>query len=241
MRLNCVITDDEPFAVKGLVKYVQDIDFLNLVGTCENAMELNSLLQRVKIDLVFLDIQMPHITGLEFIKSLKSPPLVIFTTAYDKYAIESFELDVVDYLLKPIPFSRFLKAATKAFQYFQLLHQQNKPADYFFIKCNYRLEKILLNEILYVESMQNYVHVITPRGKFTTHLTLKALKEQLNESSFIQTHQSYIIAIDKIEAIEGNQVIIDKYKIPISKYLREQVLESIVNRNLLMRKKNEID
>ncbi len=236
MKISCVITDDEPFAIKGLSKYVEDIEFLELKGTFENALELNNFLQQQKVDLLFLDIQMPHLTGVEFIKGLKDPPLVIFTTAFEKYAIEGYELDIIDYLLKPISFNRFLKAANKAYQYLQLLHRQESTEDYFFIKCGYRLEKIVVEEIHFIESMQNYIHVHTDHGKFTTHSTLKAIREKLPEANFIQTHQSYIVNIDKITALEGNQVILSKHHIPISKYLKEEVLEKIVNRNLLNKK-----
>ena len=233
MKVTCVITDDEPFAVKGLKKYVEKLDFLELAGTCEDALELNQLLQKQPVDLLFLDIEMPHLSGVDFVKSLKNPPLVIFTTAYEKYALEGYSLDVLDYLLKPISFDRFVKAANKAHQYLQLTRQNVQAEDFFFIKCGTTIEKVFLQDILFVESDQNYLHLYTSQKKLTAHFTLKAMKEQLPETQFIQPHKSYLAAIDKIDSIKGNQLFIGEFIVPISKYLREEVLEKIVNRNLL--------
>lgn len=233
--IKCIVTDDEPFARKGLQGYVEQIDFLELKGTCENALELNSLLKREPIDLLFLDIEMPYMTGIEFLRQLPSPPKVIFTTAYEKYALQGFELEVMDYLLKPIPFDRFFKAANKAYDYFR---QQQSPAsvqDYIFVKADSKLEKIHFADILFAEALENYVAIYTAEKKVITHLTLKMLLDKLPEGAFIQPHKSYLASIGKIGSIEGNILHIGSYQVPISKYQKEEVMEKIVNSKLLKR------
>jgi DNA-binding LytR/AlgR family response regulator len=235
LKIKCIITDDEPFARKGLQGYIGQIDFLDLRGVCENALELNSLIKQEPVDLLFLDIEMPYMTGIDFLKNLPAPPRVIFTTAYEKYALQGFELEVLDYLLKPIPFDRFLKAANKAFDYFR---QQQAPApaqDYIFVKADNKLEKIQFADILFAEALENYVAIYTWEKKIITHLTLKMLQEKLPASSFIQPHKSYIAAIDKINSIEGNILHIANYQVPISKYQKEEIMEKIVNSKLLKR------
>ncbi|MFB9842857.1 LytR/AlgR family response regulator transcription factor [Mucilaginibacter ginsenosidivorans] len=227
-KISCIITDDEPFARKGLQGYIEKIGFFDLKGVCEDALQLGDMLQKQPVDLLFLDIQMPHITGVEFLRAIKNPPKVIFTTAYTQYAIEGFELDVMDYLLKPIPYERFLKAAWKARDYFALREQPEKAAPYIFVKSNGKLEKINFDEILFVEGMENYVAIYLDNKKIVTHTTIKALLEKLPLKQFIQTHKSYVVAIDKIGTIEGNTLHIRDYKVPMSKYLREEVLGQIV-------------
>ena len=233
--IKCIITDDEPFARKGLQGYITQIDFLELKGVCENAVELNSLLKKEPVDLLFLDIEMPYLTGIEFLKQLSAPPRVIFTTAYEKYAVQGFELEVLDYLMKPISFDRFLRAANKAFDYFK---QQQTPAasgDYIFVKADSKLEKIAFADILFTEALENYVAIYTREKKIITHLTLKMLQEKLPAASFAQPHKSYLIAIDRIDSIEGNMLHIGQYTVPISKYQKEEIMEKIVNSKLLKR------
>jgi DNA-binding LytR/AlgR family response regulator len=230
-NITCIITDDEPFARKGLQGYVEKIGFLDLKGVCEDAIQLSNLLQSRNsgIDLLFLDIQMPHITGIEFIKALSNPPKVIFTTAFEQYALQGFELDVIDYLLKPISYDRFLKAAWKARDYFALRGEKsNTPIPYFFAKSNGKLEKIIFDEILFIEGMENYAAIYFENKKIIIHTTIKALFEKLPSGQFIQTHKSYIAAINKVESIEGNTLHIQKHQVPVSKYLRETVLDRIV-------------
>ena len=235
LTIKCIITDDEPFARKGLQGYVDKIDFLDLKGVCENALELNSLLKKEPVDLLFLDIEMPYLTGIEFLKQLPAPPRVIFTTAYEKYALQGFELEVLDYLLKPISFDRFLRAANKAFDYFRL---QQAPAigdDYIFVKADSKLEKIAFADMLFAEALENYVAIYTREKKIITHLTLKMLQEKLPAAAFIQPHKSYLVAIDKIASLEGNMLHIAQYTVPISKYQKDEVMERIVNSKLLKR------
>jgi two-component system LytT family response regulator len=227
-KISCIITDDEPFARKGLQGYVEKISFLDLKGTCEDALQLSNLLQQRPVDLLFLDIQMPHITGVEFLRAIRKPPKVIFTTAYPQYAIEGFELDVMDYLLKPISYERFLKAAWKAKDYFSLKEQPDRIAPYLFVKSNGRLEKITFTDILFIEGMENYVAIHLENKKIITHTTIKSLLEKLSAKQFIQTHKSYIVAINKVDTIEGNMLHVQKHQVPVSKYLREDVLGRIV-------------
>jgi len=181
------------------------------------------------IDMIFLDINMPHLSGIEFLKAKENPPKVIITTAYPEYALESYDLDVLDYLLKPISFERFFKASNKARQYFELLLKNTASGEskYFFLKCNKRLEKIHFADILFIESMQNYVWIHTIHDKLLCHSTLKNIKAQLPEHLFVQTHKSFIASIKRVKAIEGNQLVINDHKIPISKYLKEEVLKKI--------------
>jgi DNA-binding LytR/AlgR family response regulator len=212
-------------ARKGLQGYVEKIDFLQLVGTCEDALQLNTLLKKQPVDLLFLDIEMPYITGIDFLQQAAQPPKVIFTTAYEQYAIRGYELDVLDYLLKPISFDRFLKSANKAFDYFQPSPAAEQA--YIFIKTDSRLEKVRFDDILFAEAMENYVAIYTAEKKFITHSTLKGLQESLPQSIFIQPHKSYLVNMQAIRAVEGNILHIDKYQVPISKYQKEEVMERI--------------
>lgn len=229
-NISCIITDDEPFARKGLQGYVEKIAFLELKGICEDAIQLNDMLQQQPVDLLFLDIQMPHITGIEFVRALTHPPKVIFTTAFEQYALQGFELDVLDYLLKPIPYDRFLKAAWKARDYFELREAKNKEeaTPYMFAKSNGKLEKIVFEEILFIEAMENYAAIHFEHRKLIIHTTFKALLEKLPPKQFVQTHKSYIVSVNRVESIDGNTIHIQKHQIPISKYMREAVLEKIV-------------
>ena len=234
-KIKCIVTDDEPFARKGLQGYIEQIDFLDLKGVCENALELNSLLKSEPADLLFLDIEMPYVTGIDFLKTLAAPPRVIFTTAYEKYALQGFELEVLDYLMKPVSFDRFLRAANKAFDYFRLQQTPAAAQDYIFVKADSKLEKIHFADILFAEALENYVAIYTREKKIITHLTLKMLQETLPANSFIQPHKSYLASIDKINSIEGNILHILHYQVPISKYQKEEVMEKIVNSKLLKR------
>jgi DNA-binding LytR/AlgR family response regulator len=227
-KISCIITDDEPFARKGLQGYVEKIDFLDMKGSCEDALQLSNMLQQQPVDLLFLDIQMPHITGVEFLRALRNPPKVIFTTAFDHYAIQGFELDVMDYLLKPISYDRFLKAAWKARDYFAMREQSTSSVPYLFVKSNGRLEKIIFSDILFIEGMENYIAIYLENKKIITHCTIKSLVEKLPAKQFIQTHKSYVVAVDKISSIEGNTLHVQTYQVPVSKYLREEVLGQIV-------------
>jgi DNA-binding LytR/AlgR family response regulator len=231
--ISCIIVDDEPVARKGLQGYVEKIDFLLLKGVCENMLQLNSLLKEQPVDLLLLDIEMPYITGIDFLRNTPRPPKVIFTTAYEQYALQGYELDVLDYLLKPISFDRFLKAANKAYDYFR--PEQPRDQQYIFVKADGRLEKISFSDILFIEALENYVAIYTPARKVITHSTLKAIQETLPTAQFIQPHKSYLVNIGHINSIEGNTLHVGTYQVPISKYLKEAILEKIVNNKLLKR------
>ena len=230
-KIKCVITDDEPIARKGLAGYIEKIDFLELAGVCEDAIQLNALLKQQPVDLLFLDIEMPYISGIEFLQNQRQAPKVIFTTAYEQYAIRGYELDILDYLLKPIPFERFLKAANRAWEYFQ--SRQSADGRYMFVKTDSKLEKVHFDEILLVEAMENYVGIYAGEKKIIVHATLKSIQEKLPAGSFIQPHKSYIVNINAINSIEGNLLHVGRYQVPISKYQKEEVMEKIVNNKLL--------
>ena len=240
MTLKCVTIDDEPLARECIANYVNEIDFLQLTGTGSNAIELSRLIDQHQVDLVFLDIHMPVMNGIEYLKMTAKPPMVIITTAYPSYALESFQLDVLDYLVKPITFNRFFKAVTKAKDYHQLLHRSAQAntasslaeADHFFIKCDYKYERIYFEEILFVEAMQNYVTIYTTKGKYITLLYMKNVEQNLDKRLFIRVHKSFIVAASKIESIENNEIIIGSHRIPISRSYRDDVIQKVVHDKL---------
>jgi DNA-binding LytR/AlgR family response regulator len=240
MNIRCVIIDDEPLARKGLKEYIQDVDFLQLVGEFDNPLKAADTLIKEKIDLLFLDIQMPKMTGMEFMKTLSHPPMVIFTTAYPQYAVEGFELNAIDYLLKPFSFERFWKSVLKARSAKESSGSPVTPAgaaepDYFFIKSDSKLVKIFYDEILFIEALQNYVAVHTTSKKHITYLTFRSIEEHLPASRFIRTHKSYIVAAAKVESIEGNDIKIGQHHIPISRTERDAVLQQLLQNRLLKR------
>jgi DNA-binding LytR/AlgR family response regulator len=220
-----------------IANYVKEVDFLQLVGTGSNPVELTSLLHEHEVDLVFLDIQMPVLNGIEFLKMAQNPPMVIITTAYPSYALEGFQLDVLDYMVKPITFNRFFKGVSKAKDYHQLLVRSTTPQpkaeeDHFFIKCDYKYERIYFDDILYVQAMQNYITLYTTKGKYMTLLYLKNVEEKLDKQAFIRVHKSFIVAVSKIESIENNEIIIQSFRIPISRNYHEEVIGRVVNGRL---------
>ena len=240
MTINCIIIDDEPLARKGLKEYIADTDFLKLVGEFDNPIKATELLSKGTVQLMFLDIQMPKITGLEFFKSLRHAPPVIFTTAYPQYALDGFDLNALDYLVKPISFERFLKAALKAKEYHEVRHQNDKTSadqkdDYFFIKADNKLVKVFFDEILFVEALQNYVTIHTADKKYITYLTFKSVEEYLPADKFIKTHKSFIISASKINSIEGNDIRIGNHHVPISRNEKEEVMEKLLKGKFLKR------
>jgi len=237
MKLNCLIIDDEPLARKGISEYVKEIDFLQLSGECGSAAEAANVMAAKPIDLLLLDIQMPRLSGIDFLKTLTRPPMAIFTTAFSEYALEGYSLDVIDYLVKPIPFDRFLKAVQKAYDFHQLRAREQQPSssEYFFVKSNGKYEKVAFADILYVESMQNYVLIHLPGQKLIVYMTLAGLEAQLPPGKFIKVHKSFIVAIGQVNAIENNEIIIRQARIPISRTLKDEVLRKILGDNLLSR------
>ncbi len=232
MTLKCVVIDDEPLARECIANYVREVDFLQLTGSGSNPIDLTRLLDEQDVDLIFLDIQTPVINGIEFLKMTQNLPMVIITTAYPSYALDGFQLDVLDYLVKPITFNRFFKAVNKAKDYNNLLVKSTTGTDYFFIKCDYKYERIYFDEILYIEAMQNYVTIYTTSRKYITLLYLRNVEDNLDKQSFIRVHKSYLVSISKIEAIENNEIIIRSFRIPISRNYRDQVIDRVINNKL---------
>lgn len=229
MQIKCVITDDEPMARKGLQSYVDKVDFLSLEAVCEDAMQLNNYLQTSHPDLLFLDIEMPYLSGLEMLATIENPPLVILTTAYEKYALKGYELNVVDYLLKPISFDRFLKAVNKVNS---LLQKKDDAPDYIFVRADRQMHKVFFKNILYVMSMENYICIYTDTNKLVIRSTMKHMSDTLPSSMFLQVHKSYIINIDKIDMINGNQIMIGNEAITIARNFRDEVFEKIIKNTL---------
>lgn len=232
--MRCIIVDDEPLARDGMELLVNDAGFLQLAAQCGSAMEANKVLANEKIDLIFLDIQMPGMRGTDFLKSLAIKPLVIITTAYPNFALEGFELNVLDYLVKPITPERFLKAVNRAKEVFDYKQAAGKEQQegFFFIKCNYGYKKINYSEILYIEACQNYCSIYTTKTKFMTLTSMKSLEEQLPAGKFLRIQKSYIVAIDKIQSLTGNEVVIEKQKIPVSKNYKDELM-AIIDKNLI--------
>lgn len=221
-QLNCLIIDDEPIAREGIADYCKEISFLNVVAVCKNVLQANHYLESRQIDLIFLDINMPIVSGIDWLKDLKNSPSIIMTTAYEEYALESFMYNVLDYLVKPISFERFLQAVTKVNNYY--FHKTKNEV--LFLKSEKQLKKIYVNDILFAEAMQNYIKVVTLEETIITHMTLMSFKDQLPKDSFIQTHKSYIVSKYKVDKIIENQLIIGAYAIPISVRLKRTVLNN---------------
>lgn len=235
-KICCLIVDDEPPALEVLKRYITLIPSITLAGTCNNAVEALRLLQEQSIDLLFLDIQMPQILGTDFVRTLKKPPKVIFTTAYRKFAIEGFELDAVDYLLKPISFERFLKAVNKVMDSSRQNTGDNETipdtrkeiADSFIhFRSNRKMQKIALDDILYVESLKDYIKVFTKTKTIITKQSISSLEESLPGKSFIRIHRSYIVALNKIESYSSEFVEIAKQELPISRMYRHEVEKTL--------------
>lgn len=230
MQINVIVIEDEPLAQKKVVGFIEKIEYLQLVKTFDNAIEAISFLKTTSIDLIFLDIQMEEFTGIQFLETLKIRPKVIITTAYDKYAIKGYELEVADYLLKPFTFERFLQAVERISNTFTEVQALNNN-DFIFVKTEYRLEKINLSEILYVEGMSEYLRVVTSTKKIMTLQSFKSIEELLPKGNFIRVHKSYIVAIDKIESIERNRLKIKEMILPLSDTYKELFYNKIgVNR-----------
>jgi two-component system, LytTR family, response regulator len=238
-RFNCIVIDDEPLACKGMVEYISEVDSLNMVAAVNSPAEAIKYLPVT--DLMYLDINMPKISGIDFLQQVKNPPLTIITTAYQQYALQSYELDVVDYLLKPISFPRFLKATSKAIDYLQLLDRENaenkssKTDEFFFVKSNGILEKIFLSEIQAIESLSNYITIHCNEKKIIAYLTLKQIKEHLPPEMFIQVHKSYIVAVHKIDKIDRDSIIMNNLIIPVGLNFKDVISQQILNGKLLKR------
>jgi DNA-binding LytR/AlgR family response regulator len=230
-KINCIIIDDEPLACKGMSEYIEEVDSLNCIAVVHTPAEAIKFLPDT--DLMYLDINMPKISGIDFLQQVKNPPLTIITTAYQQYALQGYELDVVDYLLKPISFPRFLKATAKAIDYLNLLRAEKTERtvdngnNYFFVKCNGVLEKILLQDITAIEALSNYITIHCSERKIVAYLTLKQVKENLPSSAFIQVHKSFIVARNRINKIDHDKIILSNMEIPIGSNFKDVVAQEI--------------
>lgn len=218
-KLKCLVVDDEELARVLLKTHIEKIDFLTLVGSTENPIEALQILQNQDVDLLFLDIQMPELSGINVAKIVKPKTEVIFTTAYSQYAIDGFDLNVLDYLLKPITFERFNQAIDKAKEYFQIQHQEETIT----IKSGYDLHKIRLNDILFIEGSSEYVTFQTTELRIMSYQTLKSLEISLPQRQFMRIHRSFIVNKDKVKALKGKQILIENHKIPVSETYLENV------------------
>lgn len=237
MKLTCIIVDDESLARKLLEESVRQLPFLELLAVCKNPFEAIEVLQQQQVDLMFLDIQMPGMLGTKFLQSLREKPMVIFVTAYSNYAIESYELEVIDYLMKPVSMERFTKAALKALEEKQKQDAlkaspsivESKAEDSFFVNVEYSLVKIQINDISHVESMKDYVKLFltTSKKPVITKITLKAIKEKLPAQKFMQVHKSFIINISKIESIRSQIISMGEYHIPVSEGYIEALMQVV--------------
>lgn len=225
MKANCIIVDDEPASRELLRRYISETERLNLLGECKHAMEANEFLKKERIDLMFLDINMPRISGIQFLRTLSTPPKVIFTTAYPQYAVEGFELDAVDYLLKPFSFERFLKALNK---YTSTLETHINPEDRtILLKSNKKLYRISISDIVYLEATGDYVKVFYGTQMIMVHSTFSDLLEQVASPKLVRIHRSFALAIDKFDHIDGNQIVIKDNRLPIGKVYRRDLLARI--------------
>jgi DNA-binding LytR/AlgR family response regulator len=236
MKIRCLAVDDEPLALRVIESHIEKLTDVELVAKCSNAIQAFEVLKNKPIDLVFLDIQMPELTGIEFMKSLQNPPLVVFTTAYRNYAIEAFDLDVLDYLLKPISFDRFLKAINKYYNRHEtkiiespknLNVDQRDTKDHIFVKKNKTMVKVYFDDILYIESMKDYVKIHTPEEIHFVKHQISALENELPDSEFIRVHKSFIIHIEKVTTVSPKSVGILEEKIPIGRNYKEYVLKRL--------------
>ena len=240
MKINCIAIDDEPLALEKIREYIKRIGYLNLLSDFDNAIDALEFLKTHNVDLIFLDIQMEELTGIQMIETLQDKPKVVLTTAYDEYALKGYELDVCDYLLKPISFQRFLQACEKVYKQIDpeiktkkehiVRSENNNDLNYFFVKnCN-KTQKIDFDDILFVEGMKDYLRIWTDEEKIMTLLSFKKLEELLPSEKFIRIHKSYLISIDKIESIERNRIKIGGERLPIGNSYKRQFYKIIENR-----------
>jgi len=234
MKIKCIIIDDEPLAIKVIENHLSNFLNMELVATYNTAIAALPTIESGEIDVIFLDINMPKMSGLDFLRSLPTKPHIIITTAYREYAVESFDLDVLDYLVKPIPFSRFLKAITKINN--RVTKEKGKTSEasfkeepFIFLKVDKKLMKIKLNDILFIESLKDYIKVITTAGDYLVHKSMTSISEELPSENFLRIHRSFTIAINKIKSIEGNSVEIANRRIPIGRNYLQFAKQKILN------------
>jgi DNA-binding LytR/AlgR family response regulator len=230
---NCVVVDDEPLAREVIIRFMERVPSLKLAAECANAIQAMTVVQQNEIDLLFVDIQMPELLGTEFIKILKNPPMVIITTAYPEYALEGYELDVVDYLLKPIQFERFLKAINKVFQQRGMTastvistHKDEvKQGSYLYFRTDRKMVKVMIDDIIYIEGMKNYIKIITEKGVIITKNSMAAAEAMLPNEAFIRVHRSYIVLKSKIRSFNNETIEVGETELPIGKLFKNEVMK----------------
>lgn len=233
--LRCLMVDDEPLAREVIKQYIEQIPSLALVGECSNAIQALTFLQLQPVDLIFLDILLPQLNGIDFLKTLKTPPQIIFTTAHPQYALEGYELNVVDYLLKPVRFDRFLKAVNKAMPIQnnkQLIEpafreDENNKHSFVYFRADRKMVKIVLKDILYIESMKDYIKIITAHGTIITKQSISSVEAMLPEKEFLRIHRSYIVSLGKIKSFTNEVIAIEKAEIPIGRLYRNEVMKAL--------------
>lgn len=234
MKINCIIIDDEPLGAEVIESHLKEFPHMNLQGNFVNPLEALTMIESGKIDVVFIDINMPKMNGLDFIKSLDSSPYFIITTAYREYAVESFDLDVLDYLVKPIPFTRFLKSINKLSQKYLSdksteLSPPTAEKSFIFLKVDKKLIKIKFEDIYFIESLKDYIKVFTKSGDYLAHKSLSGITEELPKTQFLRIHRSFTVALDKIQALEGNSVLVTNKRIPIGRKYINHAKDVILN------------
>lgn len=224
--LRCLVVDDDPLSIQVVENCIASTPFLTSVGNCESAVAAAEVLRQREVDLLFLDVEMPLMSGIDLLSTLQNPPLVVLITSSKQYAVEAFEYDVVDYLVKPVSYARFLKAAQRALELSQA-HPSTEPtvpadADFTFMKVDTKLVKVLFDEVRYVEALGDYVHIVTGQSKLIVYSTMKAVEEKFPDTLFVRVHRSFIVNLKRVQAIEDNTIIIDNKHIPIGQtYMRE--------------------
>lgn len=231
-NLSCIIIDDEPLYAELLEMYIERIPFLSLTATCNNGLDALALLNKTPVDLVITDINMPNLTGVQFAQVIKNKSLVIFISSFPEYAVDGFELNVVDYLLKPVAFERFLQAAQKALQASQLLQKPDADAGFVFVKTAGKLVRVDIDDILYIEAKKEYINIVIKGNRqLLTLQSMRSMEQVLNKNRFIRVHKSYIVAVDKIDEIERSRIVIQNNYIPVGDSYREQFYNVIGQKN----------
>ena len=233
MKINCIAIEDEPLALKKIKEFIEQVDFLNLMEGFNNAVDAIGFLKTNSVDLIFLDIRMKKLSGIQFLESLQIKPKVIITSAYDEYALKGYELDVADYLLKPFTFERFLKSVDKVYNQINS-SESGYSNDYIFVKTEYRIEKVEMSDILYIQGMKDYLQIHTTDRKIMTLQTFKNLLEILPQTDFQRVHNSYVVSISKIDNIERNRIRIGKELIPISDSYKDKFYGILKEKKILI-------
>lgn len=234
--MKCLVIDDEPMAREGIIDYIDKVDFLEVESSFSSALEASTYLQQSSADLLFLDINMPYLSGMDFLESLDNAPLTILTTAYSEYALEGFRLQVVDYLLKPFPFKRFHQAVTKAYQMYlssNSLSDTLETNPFLYIRQGDTYHKINRKDILFIEGMQNYVKLHSGKKTLIIHQTMSSLEESLPKKLFFRAHKSFLVNILHIDSVSGGRIFIGKHEIPVSRQKKEELLNTVIYKNMI--------